>query len=210
MGHMRSRSSLLAHILLNDENMYGIGESNKTYKNKIYLIKMRMKVRLYSRIFIPTKFIFVDQINHNRKTPSSHLIRSFGKIIFLARTPEESFESIRNLTKQFYKEWSHDQIEEYYLSRLRYLVRLKMSAPNSISINSEFLISKTDECLKELSVFLNLKTQLSTTYKVRKYTGINGDPSMVIKTGKVVKKRSTTYEKNIAHECFTLFEQLIE
>jgi len=211
LGHMRSRSSLLAHILMNDKTIFGMGESNKIYKNKLDIVKMRVKTRLYAKGMIPFNFTFLDQINHNQKTPNLDLIQSNGKMIVLVRTPKETFESIRKLTKNFYKEWSHKQIEEYYLERLQFLAAIKSNNPRSqaIIIDSEALISNSQQCLAKISAFLELKAPLSSNYDIQTFTGKHGDPSPVISTGKIVKTKSQAYDDEIAKECFSLFEEII-
>lgn len=49
MGHMRSRSSLLTHILLSHPTMLGLGESNAIYESNLKLLYMKSKTLLKNR-----------------------------------------------------------------------------------------------------------------------------------------------------------------
>ncbi len=211
LGHMRSRSTLLCHLLMNDKNIFGLGESNKVYRTKLDLVKMRIKTRLNHNGILPFNFIFLDQINHNNKTPNLDLIKSNAKILILVREPNETFESIRVLTKTFYEEWSHERIEEYYMNRLNYLSQVKssLSASHSLTIDSEHIISHSQKCLNEISDFLNLQTPLTSDYGIQKFTGRHGDPSPNISTGKILQMKSGVYENEIRKECFRLYEDIV-
>jgi len=212
LGHMRSRSTLLAHILLKNNTIFGLGESNKVYKNRLDVFKMRIKTRLYSKTKIPFKFTFLDQINHNQKTPNLKLLKSSGKLIILVRTPEETFESIRILTKNFYKEWSHQEIETYYLQRLNFLMNLQSNTSKKQihTINSEALIKNTSDTLSALSTFLRLKQPLSENYDIQAFTGTHGDPSALIQTGKIMPTEKQVYAQTISNECYSLFKEIID
>jgi len=210
LGHMRSRSTLLAHILMDSKEIYGFGETNKVYKNKLDFIKMRVKTRIYNNANIPIKYIYLDQINHNQKTPNIALLKAYVKPILLVRTPEESFESIRKLTRDFYTEWSHKKIENYYLKRLEFLLTLKSNTlpDQRVIINSQELITNPQKSLHKISTFLNLKTPLSSNYTTYNFTGKHGDPSSIISSGKITKTTSNVYDKEISEECFSLFKAM--
>lgn len=208
MSHMRSRSSLLNHLLINHKDIDGIGESNKVYRSKMDFIKMRIKTILASKFKTQWNFIFVDQINHNNKTPNIKVIDSYAKLIFLYRNPEETFESIRLLTKEYYKEWSHSKIEKYYINRLKFLIQLRNSTPNSISVESDELIYNSLDCFNKLETFLAINEKFSTQYLTKAFTGIKGDPSEIISKGKIIKSAKKTYQLPIDHECFSLYNEL--
>jgi len=211
MGHMRSRSSLFAHILMTDKKIFGIGESNKVYRKKMDILKMRIKTQLYGDRILPLGFMYLDQINHNKKTPNLHLIKSVSRIVILVRKPEETFESIKELSKNFYKEWSHEEIESYYIERLEFLKELKLSnmKSNLIVVDSEDLVTDTQKCLERVQSFLQLENALSSNYKLHSFTGKHGDPSKNISSGRIVRTEGKLYGKHIAKKCNDLYNSIL-
>ena len=61
---------------------------------------------------------------------------------------------------------------------------------NALFIESEQLIDNTEVILDLLTDWLKLGEKLSPHYKTFKYTGVRGygDPSEIIKTGKIIKE----------------------
>lgn len=209
MSHMRSRSTLLNHLILAQNNFHSLGESNKIYSSNYDLFKMRLKSRLKSTTILPLRSAFIDQINHNEKTPNPELIYKGGKAIFLVRNPLETFESIRLLTKNYYQEWQHKRIEDYYLQRLNFLIKLKKKHPNCMAINSDDLINDSATSLKNLSQFLELSQPLTANYPTQYFTGVSGDPSNNIRQQQIIHTKNAEYSYEINKTCYYLFQELI-
>ncbi|MBX2817438.1 MAG: sulfotransferase [Saprospiraceae bacterium] len=207
---MRSRSSLLAHLLMESEQIFGMGESNRVYNSNVDLLKARIKTRLSWKIILPLKFTFLDQINHNEKTPDLSLFSSWGKILFLVRAPAETFESIRRMTKQHYQEWPHEKIERYYRERMQFLLTLKQgcSEIQGLTIPSEELVQDSDKCLTKIGEFLGLQAPLHKKYRNHAFTGKHGDPSDNIRSGEIKRTPVHQYSKEISSECIDLFKAM--
>ena len=191
LGHMRSRSSLLTHILLNNPKVYGLGESLKTYNSILDMWSMQVKIRMLNKSWLFDN-IMLDQINHNARTPNLNLLEQNGEVIILIRRPSESLESIKLLMKEKYVGGAH-----------------KVPNERLFILDSERIISDTDNCLNELSEFLGLTTVFGISYAVYDWTWIKSDSSMYIEIGEIQVKERPIYETAISDTCYELYEDII-
>jgi hypothetical protein len=193
MAHMRSGSSLLEHILSSNAEILGAGEQSRIYATNTDLKKGELFIkRINNKLFKPYKYI-TDQILHKKYTPSLDLIRSNTiKVVFLIRNPEETISSIEKLGGPYgIYEKNVFSSSEYYTNRLEYLVNLssQISERNQIFITYEELVTETEQTLKKLSSFLELKTNLKKEYSVKQTTGKYGDTSKNIKEGTIINTK---------------------
>src|SRR5881397_3756704 len=122
MGHMRSGSTLLLHILLTNPELIGCGERNALYRSSEDLDKLEIAARISQRAPFRRVRYAVDQINHDRLTPSLELLRDERvRCIFLMREPIATIQSIVNLTRTFYDPWTAQRAVDYYSERLQTL-----------------------------------------------------------------------------------------
>jgi hypothetical protein len=191
LGHMRSGSTLLLHLLASHPEIIAGGERNKTYHDIEDLNTLALDICKQQRIILSHGKIIIDQINHEKMTPNIDVLNYPGlKRIFLLRRPEETISSIVNTFEPLYGNWPVERGTEYYISRINNIEQIAkgVSLPdNSILIKYEDLIEESSVTLERLQKFLNLKHSLSTTYKLYRYTGYRGDPSNRIKSGKILK-----------------------
>lgn len=181
---------------MSNDSIYGIGESNTTYSSRLKLVKPKLKAFLHFKHHWSRITHFVDQINHNQKTPNVELLNNNKtRLIFLVREPADSIQSIINLTKNHYSAWPINKVIHYYNARLEYLLKLLEEIPKHrrIIINSDSIVDDTDKTLQNLTTFLSLDYPLTSTYKTHTFTGRHGDPSGNISSGKVF--RTTRHSK---------------
>lgn len=187
---MRSRSSVLSHILGSNPEICGYSELHLFYKNMIMLKKM--KEELSSEHILSKKQYLFDKILHNFDFSDEIFTATNSKFIFLLRKPESSFKSIINMGYLTGVDWYKDpkQVVNYYISRLEGLEKLSEKAKdNYFFLESDDLIENTETTLHNLSNWLMLKQPLNTEYTIFKNTGKPkfGDPSDKIKSGKIIK-----------------------
>jgi len=189
-SHMRSRSSLLSHILGSNPEICGYSELHIFYKNKTMLEKMKEEL-LKEHRYLRKQYLF-DKIVNNFDFSNDIFTDSNSKYIFLLRKPESSFKSIINMGDLTGVNWYKDpkQVANYYISRLMTLEELSKHAKgNYFFIESDEIIEKTKSTLDNLSTWLELKQPLNTEYTIFKNTGKPkfGDPSDKIKSGRIIK-----------------------
>lgn len=193
MGHPRSGSSLLMHVLSDHNKIIGFGEYFIKYQNFESLIKSEFDIRRKSRqLFKKCKYI-VNQVNHGSVTPNRNvIIPNSNKHIILIRNPQDTISSIINLSNNKNMPMSQETVTSIYMDRLSYLIDFisLLKPSNWFFIDYDELIEKPDEVLNNLSVFLSLNNPLKKEYQLKKYTQKWGDPSSNITKGTIFKTNS--------------------
>jgi hypothetical protein len=207
ISHMRSRSSLLSHVLGSNSGICGYSELQIKYRNRFDLIKMKLDIYLRDKESQNGKYL-LDKILHNRLAISDNIIsRTSPKFIFMLREPVGTLKSIINMATITGKQWYTDQsrILDYYCDRLSGIEELCARVDsNYFFINSDDLITDTDHVLIELTKWLGLDNQLDKQYSNFSGTGKAGfgDPSENISRGVIAKTRE--------HGNITLDHEIIE
>src|SRR5690349_1527697 len=118
LGHMRSGSTLLTHILLTNPAFIGCGERNTAYRSAEDLDKLEIAARLEQRkIFREIPYV-ADQLNHDKFMPDPEFLQCERiRGIILLREPEETIQSLLNLTKPHSDRWPVERAVDYYVGR---------------------------------------------------------------------------------------------
>jgi sulfotransferase family protein len=191
LGHMRSGSTLLLHLLINHPQIAGLGERNATYRSVTDLGRLVVATRLRRRMPLrPLRYV-VDQVNHSRFTPSLSLLENPRvRLLFLVRHPAASVASLLDLTRTYYKPWSVAQAVDYYVERVDtladYACEERVRA-HAAFLTYEDLTERTRETLSCLQLFLGTEPSFEPTYRLHDFSGKRGDPSANIVTGRVVR-----------------------
>lgn len=192
VSHMRSRSSLLAHIIGSSEAVCGHGELHISYRRPSDLIKTRVRLRGDLGCRLKGKYL-LDKILHDRYVLSERVLESASpKVIFLLRDAESTVKSIINLGHITGVDWYKDpeRASEYYCARLSNMERCAEAIGGDFFfVESDDLVDKTDSVLRSLTAWLGLDEPLASEYSVFNDTGTScyGDPSDHILAGRVVK-----------------------
>lgn len=202
VSHMRSRSSVLSHILGNNPEVYGYKELHISYKGRISLINMQIELKKELKSKLRNNYLF-DKILHNWPISDEVLNNAQPKIIFLLREPEETIKSIINMGVKTgidrYK--VPEEVTEYYCKRLRKMEQLSYRVGKGyLFIESTDLIKNSEATLIQITEWLSLKEPLTTTYSTFNDTGVlgYGDPLENIKSG--VLKATKSYPSIIVPE----------
>lgn len=192
LSHMRSGSSLLTHLLVNNPEVFGFGECHvpHTGPRSLREVSFKTTVRLHA---MPAREAWVlDKILHNQLTIDNRLMRSeAGRFVFLLRNPEATLRSLLSLRR-----WVSDSdirkpehALEYYMTRLKGLRDLAAEIPSgrALLLHYEDLLECTADVLRTLEQHLALSSPLTEEYAVMRTTGRSsiGDPSPVIRSGKI-------------------------
>lgn len=214
LSHMRSRSSVLSHILGSNDRVCGYSELHLPYVSYIAIMRMRLKLYLDLKSDLRDKYL-MDKILHNNCEISNEMWEVMApKVIFLLREPESTIKSIINVGNITGVDWykSPKKASEYYCSRLLRLAEYaEMYGGDSIYIDSDDLLNKTDHVLSELTGWLGLDTPLVKNYMTFNNSGKPGagDPSGIIQTGKLVKTNGYP-DINIPREILQIAESSYE
>lgn len=190
LSHMRSRSTLLSHILGSNKQILGYSELNINYiRNRSFV---RMRGKLYGEFGerMCQKYLF-DKLLHGQEIRAELLSQRQAKLIIMLREPVATIRSIRALVKLGGPDWYDDEIQvrNYYISQMNRLVEYSQIWSGSYYfLDSDSLVADTDLVLSGLSEWLGLNEPLSAQYETFKNTGlpVYGDPSRHILSGQVV------------------------
>ncbi len=205
LSHMRSTSSLLSHILSDNDQICGHVELHSPYTKYVHQIKTRSALYMEKDSFKNSTYL-LDKILHNRLVIDERTFKITPKYIFLLREPERTMISMISMHIRHNNPVENIKVlEEYYINRVNTLIEnWKSYNGDKIFIQSESLKNDTNNTLSNLSEFLELKSCLKDSYKIYNETGKAGygDPSSNIKQGKILK--STPVDENSKRLLFRL------
>lgn len=198
LGHMRSGSTLLLHLLMTNPEVAAFGERGAVYASRADFARLAIASRIARRSPFRRLRYVADQVNHNWLTPNSRLLKDPRiRILFLLRRPELTIASILELYRAHYRQaWSPSQAVGYYVERLGALTELaeNLASPKCAAlIRYETLTDLPQETLEALRVFLGLQQRFTQTYTTYSFTGKHGDPGPNIAAGRIVHKAPTIH-----------------
>lgn len=186
-SHMRSRSSVLSHILGSNPRICGYKELHQPYIGPMSLLRMRLKLAIDLSPDFKNKYL-LDKILNNYEISDAILVKAQPKILFLLREPEETIKSIINMGQRtgvkLYK--NPEKVTSYYCKRLQSLEALSFKAgEGNLYIDSKDLVDDSKNTLEKIGNWLQLEEPLKTTYSTFRDTGViaYGDPLEDIKSG---------------------------
>lgn len=202
VSHMRSNSTLLAHILGSNDEISGHVEMHQSYTSKLDLLKLNYKI--FRSEEVSHCRYRLDKVLHESWSISDTILSSSDKvrIIFLLREPEQTIKSIVSMweRRKSNSEARSNLIErafKHYSYRAESLSSYSIKANcDSIFLPSEQLLSEPDLVLPSLSKWLGLEHKLSQSYNIFSNTGAPGcgDPSPAIKSGSIIKSIERRYD----------------
>jgi hypothetical protein len=206
LSHMRSRSSLLSHILGSNDEICGYSELHYSYPKVPSLVNMHVELYQDLSCDFTDKYLF-DKLLHNSMLLNDDVLeRTKPKVILLYRAPQSTLKSIINMGDLTGDDGYKNQsiATDYYCNRLRRLAEYAKKDIDVLFIDSDELVNNTEEVLIKLSNWLCLASPLSSNYTIFNRTGVTGagDPSKNIMSGQIVKTKQ--------HESIILDEHLLE
>jgi len=190
LGHMRSYSSVLCHILGSHPQIDGYCETHLKYRTRLDLWRLRSRVAQLTGEPLRGAYV-LDKVLHNYPLASSILRSHNTQAIVLLRRPLPTVQSIVNMGLHYSAiDWytDLDAVTRYYEERLATLIRLADQLRGRVMfIEAETLLSRTAEVLQKLAGRLQLSEPLRTDYQRFPHTGERGcgDPTEAISTGRV-------------------------
>lgn len=198
LGHMRSGSSLLVHLLNSNPAVLGYGETHIRYKGRRSVVQLHDHVcnrfeahdeppgRRYRYVMDKILWPHIQNDDLLRQVPLS--------VIVIVRRPEATLPSILSLDLEGIR--TPETALRYYVDRLGRVQRLLegYDAPFAFT-RYEDLTGRTEETLISITEYLGLDESLTPTYDTMWATGTSGigDSSEHITEGRV---RSTKTSSN--------------
>jgi len=190
LGHMRSYSSVLSHILGSHPQIDGYCETHIKYRTRFDLWRLHNRVRKLTGEPLEGDYV-LDKVLHDYPLARSILDSSRTRGIVLVRRPRETVRSIIEMgLKHSPIAWHRDfeRVARYYEIRLAGLLRLAEGLRGRVVfLEAESLLLNTRQVLDQLGTFLELQSPLQPEYRRFAHTGEAGfgDPSEAICAGHV-------------------------
>jgi hypothetical protein len=186
LGHMRSGSTLLAHILASHPDFVGAGEMHVQYDSTADLPKLVLKTcEFLHRPFLHEAYI-VDQINHDLVTDEVLRSDKVEKCIILMREPEATLKSM--LTLKSLNLRTEKDAMNIYMKRLGVLAAYGLVLKRRAwLVEYDDLVGRTEETLAGITNFLGVNPPFEPMYNTRRTTRRVGDPSSNILRGRVAR-----------------------
>ena len=193
ISHMRSHSTLLAHILGSHPEIDGYSELHRSYESQMELREMTRRIEEATGRRRRGRYA-LDKLLHNAgRIDAAILRRDDVKVVFLIRNPVDTIPSIVRTSRAValsLPEASPEGAVDYYVARLERIGRYsELLVERAAFVESERLINDTDAVLARLTRHLGLATPLEPTYERFPLSGLpgHGDPSTNILAGRVLR-----------------------
>jgi hypothetical protein len=193
LGHMRSGSTLLAHILSSHAQIAGYGETHLSYRNSRDLARLRLHLFVRQPTArIKQRYVMDKVVNELFEVHTDVLRAPNVRALLLLREPGPTIASIRKVLT----DWTEDQAVEHFVQRSRLMAECARELAGSgraFALTHDELVHRTDAALTALTRFLGLDTPLSERYSATLTTGEWGwgDTTRRIHAGHVVREGGT-------------------
>lgn len=220
LGHMRSGSTLLTHLLASNRDVIGFGETFLSYASRQDLACLICTAyRAHRRIRMHEKYV-LDKILHNGLTIGDEILRSKDcYFIFLIREP---IGAVASMVKAFPDWFTGETLDsetvrsnalEHYMGRLAQLCKYAETIAckeRTLLLSHSQLENDTTTTFKKLEAMLDLREPLTERYTVTRTTGRRGgDPSPNILLGYIDRNRPKPDAQHVARipdEALAAFE----
>jgi hypothetical protein len=187
---MRSYSSVLSHVLGSHPQIDGYCETHLRYRFSFDLLRLKWRVRKLTGEPLRGRYV-LDKILHNYAVATAILENPRTRGIILLRQPVDVVQSIVHMGRHLDLNEQNSNVAtatQYYVERLGQLTKLaRIFGTRAAFVESEVLMSRTDEALGFLQNFLGLDSPLERRYRSFSKTGKPGygDPSEMIHSGEI-------------------------
>jgi len=219
LGHMRSRSTLLAHLLGSHPEISGYTESHIKYRNRWDLARLRWHVASASRAWPRGRWLLDKQLHNRMYVPAQLGNSSRFHALILIRNPRDTVRSIVRMGERLgnHRDADPQSAAAYYCERLTTLTGLAIEfRDRALLVDADTLVHAPQTSLAAITRHLNLSKPLQPRYQVRHETGRpgHGDMSPLIHRGEIITTDASTKQAllptKLAASVDRLFEHCVE
>ena len=170
----------------------GCGERNQAYRSARDLHRLTVDAHYHRRRWLTGAPFVLDQINHDRFVAWPGLLTHPGvRCVFIVRAPHPSVASMVQVLGPHYGTTAKDAVTHYVdrMASIAGYARQIDDPDRAFALDYHDLTERSSTALEHLRVFLGLAAPLSERYTVFDFTGTRGDPSPIIRTGRIVRDR---------------------
>jgi len=195
IGHMRSGSSLVSHIIFSNSAVIGYGETHNKYEDVTDFGAVAARICRKTRQMPLGKRYFLDKVLHKEHIKDNKIMNHDAvSIVFITRRPDHAMSSIVENTPISDPKEAYD----HYVGQVKYISKLSRTTSKDkwIHVSHEDLIKNTASTFNLIEDLMDLPENLSESYEITKFTGKSpiGDPGPNISKGRI--KRDINYDTN--------------
>jgi hypothetical protein len=213
LSHMRSHSSVLAHVLGSSPSIQGSGETQVRFRNLLDLWRMRRSIRESTGEPLRGPWL-LDKVLHNDIRPIDRFVgQERMRVLIFLRHPDKVLASQLNLARERGPDAGLANAQtccDYYVERLHRLREDGLRyGRRALYFDAEVLIQHPQRLLTALAQWLELPQPLSTEYRLVPRSGKEGYGDWLpnIRAGRVLGvEASTTLHQPIPVELSVLAE----
>ncbi len=198
LSHMRSHSSVLAHVLGSSPSIQGSGETQLRFRNLLDLWRLRRSIRESTGQPLRGPWL-LDKVLHNEIRPIDRFVgQERMRVLIFLRHPDKVLPSQLNLARERGPDAGMADPHaccDYYVKRLH---RLREDGQRygrrAMYFDAEVLIQQPQRLLTALAQWLELPEALSTEYRLVPRSGTEGYGDWLpnIRAGRVLGEESST------------------
>jgi len=186
LGHMRTGSTLLVHILTSNPQILGFGETHNVYSKYEDFGATTAMVCRRTRQTPDPQSIVLDKVLHQYQFPRETVLdHPSVRVIFMMRRPDHALSSMvqHNCSADFAQAYAH------YMEQIEWIEETTrvLSPEQWTCLTYADLLQDTAAVFRRLERFLALDEPLKESYQTTRYTGVSGigDPGTHIDTGHI-------------------------
>ncbi len=199
LSHMRSYSSVLAHVLGSSPEVEGSGETHVRYRNVLDLWRLRRRIQATTGRPLQGRWL-LDKVLHNQVRPIDRFVgHERMRVLMFLRRPGPAIASMVHLARQRGEGtggFADPQVCcDYYVTRLH---RLRADGErygrHALYFDAEAVVERPHALLAEVADWVGLKQPLSTRYRLAASTGVEGYGDWLpnIRRGEVLGRDQST------------------
>ena len=173
LGHMRSGSSLLVHILTSHRDIVGYGETHNIYTKPEDFGATAARVYRYLRSLPGDEQYLLDKALHEYLIARERVLKHPAvRVIFILRRPDTALSSmVRNEVVS-----EGEEAHQHYVQQTEWMCRLseRLSPERCMYTTYAELTQRTEDLFSRLESFLGLSAPLPEQYETNQYTGTPG------------------------------------
>ena len=199
LGHMRTGSSLLVHILTSNPGIVGYGETHSVYTQPQDFGAVTAHICRRLRRVPGNEAYMLDKVLHKYQVARDEvLLHPSVRLVFMIRRPVMALSSI---VRQVGHTFSPERAREHYIGQIKWMqaTAQRLDPTRWTFVTYQDLVEETAQVFERLERFLGVDEPMTETYRTTRFTGVRGvgDAGTHIESGRIKRNIDRTVDRRI-------------